>query len=180
MHIFAYIYKQVRFKVITGSLFLIGLVITSCQKTNNVSVIPAITFKSFQATGPNSATLQINFTDGDGDIGYPSQDVSAPPNLWIKYLYFDTAGTKKYIGIYNIADSATFDSVYFVYNIPYITPAGKDKALNGVIQIAMTSWYLNPYNSLDSLKVEYEIWLFDRAGHKSNVITSPVIYPSQY
>jgi hypothetical protein len=172
-----------RFRVITGCLFLVGLALSSCQKKDTASIIPAITFNSFQATGTlgnPTATLQINFTDGDGDIGYPTGDVSEAPNLWIKYLYFDTAKTRKFIGIYSLADSATHDSVYFVYNIPYITPAGKDKELTGVIQIAMTDWFLNPYATTDSLEVQFQIYLYDRAGHKSNVLTSPVIYPRQY
>lgn len=168
-----------RFKATIGCFLLMGLAITSCQKNDNTSVIPSISFQSFTAGGSSAnptATLQINFTDGDGDIGYPAQDTSAAANnLWIEYLYCDTGGTNKFIGFPNPQDTGV---VYFFYHVPYITPAGKDKSLKGIIQIApLSDWFINPYVKLDSLKVEFRIWLFDRAGHKSNVITTPVILP---
>ena len=165
-----------RFAALTGSFFAAVLLFSSCQKSSNLSPIPSISFKSFQATGGTTGVLSINFTDGDGDIGYPSQDPTAKPNMWVKYLYYDYT-SKKFIGVYNKEDSATFDSVYFVYNVPYITPTGKDKSLTGVIQLNMTDYYANPYATLDSLQVQFQIYVYDRAGNKSNVITSRTIYP---
>jgi hypothetical protein len=166
-----------RFLSVIGTFLLISVLSTSCQKNTNSNPVPVISFKSFTGTGVNQGTLAINFSDGDGDIGYPSQDPSAQPNLWVKYLYYDT-GSKAFIGVpHSPADTITHDSVYYVYNVPYITPAGKDKSLSGIIEVAINTWYANPYNDLSLLKVEFQIYMFDRAGHKSNVITTPVLYP---
>lgn len=161
------------------STFLIGVMFfSSCQKSSNTSTIPSISFKSFQSTSISSGNLQINFTDGDGDIGYPQQNTSAPPNLWVKFLYYDYT-SKQFIGVASPGNPSTFDSVYFIYTVPYITPPGKDKSLNGTIQVAMSTWYANPYSTTDSLQVQFKVWLIDRAGNKSNVITTPTLYPGK-
>lgn len=157
------------FAVITFSL---ALFFSACQKKSTAPIIPAITFKDFIITDTANATLEVNFTDGDGDIGYSSQDASAPPNFWIRYLYYNYTD-KQYEGVYNPLDTSTFDSVYFVYNIPDLTPKGKNKSLTGIIKVAMSPvWYIDAYTShTDSNHIEYQVWLFDRAGHKSNVVT---------
>lgn len=151
--------------------FLVATLFSSCQKSSNAPVIPSISLKSFTAINSDSARLEINFTDGDGDIGYPSQDASAKPNLWIRYLYQDSA-SGNFIGMWNPNDSTTHDSVYFVYNIPYLTPKGKNKSLSGVIEVAISPiWYVPVYNPASKNVIKYQVWLYDRAGHMSNVLT---------
>ena len=151
--------------------FLFAIFFSACQKTSSGPVIPSISYKNFTAISTDSARLEINFTDGDGDIGYLSQDASPQPNLWIRYLYYNFTD-QKYEGVRNTNDSMTHDSVYFVYNIPDLTPKGKNKSLKGIIEVAISPvWYLPYYNTNDSNLIEYQVWLFDRAGHQSNVIT---------
>lgn len=152
-------------------IFLFAIFFSACQKPSNGPIIPYISFKSFTAIDSNSARLEINFTDGDGDIGYLTQDASPQPNLWIRYLYQDSA-THNFIGMGNPNDVNTHDSVYFVYSIPNLTPNGKNKSLKGVIEVTISPlWYVPVYSPASKNVIEYQIWLYDRAGHQSNVIT---------
>jgi hypothetical protein len=156
-----------RFLFVISTFLTSFLLFSSCQKPSNASPIPIISFNSFQSTGANSGILRINFTDGDGDIGYPSQDPSAQPDLWVTFLYYDYA-SQKFIST----------DVNFMYNVPYLTPSGKDKSVSGIIETAMSPYYDKLYfSTLDSLHLEFQIYLLDRAGHKSNVITSREINP---
>lgn len=153
---------------------IVLLIVSSCQKPRSYSVIPAITYKNFTITDSSHAILQISFTDGDGDIGYPSDNTSAPANFYIEYLY-DSAGI--YVPALfppsSTPDPVVGDTVAYPYHIPYITPTGKDKSLNGQIQVNVSNWYL-PL----SKTFEYRVWLIDRAGHISNRVTTPAFtYP---
>jgi len=127
------------------------LFITSCINPPSYSPIPSIVFDSVSSTFAraqvDSLTFYINFTDGDGDLG--SDDV---PNLFF-------------------LDSRTgyVDS----FKIPNLTPQGNVKAITG--EIAYTRSQLNciPNKNFDTLY--YSIYIEDRAGNKSNVVTSPSI-----
>jgi hypothetical protein len=59
---------------------------SSCQKKVTYPLEPVILFNSFQVYN-DSAILSIDFTDGDGDIGLTSSDVSKPydSNLFLTY-----------------------------------------------------------------------------------------------
>lgn len=157
---------------IKSTLIAAGLVaLFSCQKPRNYPVIPAITYKNFIIIDSTSANLQINFTDGDGDIGYASDYSNPPVNFYVEYLH-DSAG--HYVPALfsnNPPDPVMGDTLAFPYHIPYITPTGKDKSLSGQIQVHITpTWYLPGDKS-----IEYRIWLIDRAGHVSNRLTTPPI-----
>jgi hypothetical protein len=154
------------------ALFFIGsLVFSSCSKQESFSNIPAITFNSFTLTGNNSAILAVNFTDGDGDIGYVGDAENAQPDFFIEYytatngiFYKDTVSNRP----------GVFSPVIDPYTIPDVTPAGKNKALVGVIKINIQQ-LIPPGFPMSGDTLEFNVWLLDRAGHKSNVITTPPI-----
>ena len=62
------------------------LLSAGCESVEDFPDEPQITFKSLDIEGPNSATLKINFTDGDGDIGLSEADTLPPfcPEEWAK------------------------------------------------------------------------------------------------
>ncbi|HXB12906.1 MAG TPA: hypothetical protein VNZ45_13045 [Bacteroidia bacterium] len=155
------------------ALFLIGsLVFSSCAKKENLSIIPAITFKSMDAATLDSAIMEVNFTDGDGDIGYLGSASDAQPDFFIEYLR-DSAGAFVPMLIIN---GPTPTVVQGTYKIPDVTPAGKNKSLTGIIRINMEQWTQGLPITGDTL--QFNVWLLDRAGHKSNVLTTPsVIVP---
>src|ERR1700722_19148929 len=75
-------------------VFLIILIVAgkcSCAKKETFSIIPAITFKSLTSNNLDSAIMEVNFTDGDGDIGYLGNLAEAQPDFFIQYLR-DSAG----------------------------------------------------------------------------------------
>ncbi len=119
------------------ALFLIGsLVFSSCAKKETFSIIPAITFKSMDAATLDSAIMEVNFTDGDGDIGYQGSASDAQPDFFIQYLR-DSAGVFVPMIVYNGPNPTTVEGTY---KIPNVTPAGKDKTLTGIIRINMEQW----------------------------------------
>lgn len=140
--------------------------IASCYKTPSYPVEPHIDFQDYSVTQPYTITdtgnLRISFTDGDGDLGMLSNSDS---------------GTLSKIYITNIKYS--LPSV--PRNIPIIPQKGTTKAISGTIDIKLAgsggvglldeSSCLLIQHPLDTLT--FSIYIMDRAGHKSNVITTP-------
>jgi hypothetical protein len=137
-----------------------------------------ISYNSYTAYGSGSITdsalLRINFTDGNGNIGY-AQQLGAPIDLYIIPLIYVYA-TNSYQPIIESGDTA----LTFPYSIPNITPAGSDKELNGIIQINFFNFIQNEISSLtgfssvaDIHKLQFKVWMYDNAGNKSNVIITP-------
>jgi len=157
-----------------GFIALCAVLFSSCMKKENYSIIPSISFKEFVVNSDGSATLQINFTDGDGDIGYQTSEKNPPIDFYIEVL--SDSGNSNYVPLFvsGQTDPVMGDTLFIPYNVPYITPTGKDKELSGQIQVALAagvgSWYLKT-NSY----YEYRIWLIDRANHVSNRITTPPV-----
>ncbi|MFI5135104.1 MAG: hypothetical protein ACHQD9_04570 [Chitinophagales bacterium] len=136
-----------RVTIVASLIIFIG----SCINPPSYSPIPAIVFDSVSGTfaraQTDSLTFFINFTDGDGDLG--STDV---PNLFF-------------------LDSRTgyVDS----FKIPSLTPQGNVKAITGVIAYTRSEFNCIPNKDFDTL--HYSIYIEDRAGNKSNVVTTPSI-----
>ncbi|HTB08040.1 MAG TPA: hypothetical protein VK806_13905 [Bacteroidia bacterium] len=176
------------YSIIVASVIAVG--ISSCAKKENYPIIPAITFKNIILYTPgDSLDVQINFTDGDGDIGYPAGEADIKPNCYLEYLVDSITSTGVNTGIYvpvttsNIDSNATtWDTVAYPYNIPYITPTGSDKALNGIIQIRLYSsvWrFTSSFFSNVGKSIKFRVWIIDRAGHVSNrILTDAIIVPS--
>ncbi len=161
---------------------IIGLLYSSCVKKENYPNYPVITYNTFIPFGPcgapDSAYLRVNFTDGNGQIGYPAGQEGAPLDFFIIPMMFNTNTLKydtiKHENVANTADTVTV----WAYAIPYITPSGSDKALNGIIQINFETSIkdnISQTNGHDYTKLEFSVWMYDRAGNKSNVLTTPPV-----
>ena len=158
-------------------IIIMATIFSSCHKQPSYSIIPAITYKDFIVNSDSSAYIQINFTDGDGDIGYTTSDANPPYDFYLVNMQDSITSTgNKYVieWIPSQHDPIMGDTLYSGYNIPYITPTGKDKELSGQIQIQLAKGNWNfTINGIKS--VEYRVWIIDRAGHVSNRITTPPI-----
>jgi hypothetical protein len=144
-----------------------------CVKEKQFPTQPIIEFQEFVSyVGDHnivdSADCIIKFTDGDGDIGLAKDDTVSPPNLRLKYLYKNLTDGKFYP--MDAIDSTTvLDTLFFNYRIPNITPDGQYKALDGTIKAKFrTSPVFYPGHKV----VKFEIVLRDRAGNKSNTVTT--------
>lgn len=153
-------------------LFLIfTLVISSCVKEQNFPPEPVIEFKRFDLFGHDSANCYIKFKDGDGDVGIPSYDNTSPDDLKMKYLYKDTT-TGQFLPVDSSFGTAQFDTLFYSYRVPNLTPDGQYKALDGEIKIKLRSQPLFGPQSI----VKFDIRLTDRAGHKSNIVSTDEIH----
>jgi hypothetical protein len=151
-------------------MLTMALIFAGCKKTNDYPIEPVITFKSLtvvkNAQGyDHHVVLVFSFTDGDGDLGLNAGDTVAPyrgeySNVVHVLFYGDTTGS--------FTHWSTFDDLG---RIPVITPEGNQKGIRGDIQ--KDPIYL-PAN-MSNLPVRFEVYIYDRALHKSNVITTPAV-----
>lgn len=136
-------------------------IVSGCKKSDEYSDVPSITFKSitvFKSPGTVSdsiADLIFSFTDGDGDIG-SSQ-------------YTDTIASC-FITIFVKQNGVWTTDTILGEKLPYLTPTGNNKALKGDIERAI---FLPFGATRDTMR--FDIYIRDRAMHKSNGITTPEI-----
>jgi hypothetical protein len=157
-----------RLKVTILMVSLLGIM--SCYKTPTYPIVPHIDFAGYTVNQPyiipDTGNLRITFTDGDGDLGM---------------LNNSDSGTLSKVFIYNIKYSLTSPSY-----IPIIPQKGTTKAISGSIDIKLAgslgvglfdrSSCLLFQHPLDTLT--FSIYIVDRAGNKSNVITTPPLVVS--
>jgi hypothetical protein len=152
---------------------LFGMVsVTSCMKQESFPDVPEIQFSnwvSFYDTGqyPKAAALTITFRDGNGDIGLNPWDTLPPYNKNGDYYYnYVITYFEKQHGAYVKID------LYppFSARIPVLTPDYPNKAIKGIIVDTLT---MNPKPVFDTIRLE--LFIYDRALNKSNVVTTPDI-----
>ncbi len=162
------------YKIVLFSVVMLG--ISSCIKKPDYPPFPVITFQSLVAHADTTGTLKINFTCGNGDIGYPSGETNVPPDFCFEIFQQNVNGSFYAITEPGtISDPVTGDTVVYYYNIPDITPVGNNKEISGQIQIALGE---NNWNVANNVTEELVVWIVDRAGHKSNrITTTPVLVP---
>lgn len=148
-------------------LFLLFLIagLYACVKKTNYPASPVIEYKDFVPFVGDSAFLEIKFTDGDGDIGVPENDTTK--TLFFTYYYKDTI-TQKYTAYYSALFNDTLRTGYIVKSP---TDDYNGKPISGEISID-----IQQYRHSKKIKyIKYVMYLLDRAGNKSNVLTTPEI-----
>jgi hypothetical protein len=151
-----------------------ALLLSACTKHEVYSVVPHIEYKSLEkiptSTGvDDKAYLTITFTDGDGDIGLRPDDTMPPYNPGGKYYY-------NFIIDYFEKQGDTFVKIDLPITnnsrIPYVEANLAERGVKGEIQIEL--FINNIMSTADSIR--YEMYIYDRKLHKSNVVTTPSIY----
>ncbi|WP_044171924.1 hypothetical protein [Flectobacillus major] len=168
-------------KITLFVLALIGLI--SCISEPDFSIIPEIGFNRVQVltkqsadilgntTKRDSVILTIDFKDGDGDLGLTQDDFQK----------------------LNMPDLRTFDvDIYVQKNGQFVKtqpsfplggnhferykPGDKPGPIEGTIDFSMNFDYNNfkgiPLLTGKKDTVRFDIWIIDRALHKSNVVQS--------
>ncbi len=148
---------------------LLGAVV-SCQK-NNVSVVPYITTEYFglnYGSGPDTPIImhmsadtlffQFSFSDGDGDLG--NDTTKQMWDIYIKDFRYDTG----FVG----------------YLFPEIDKSIEDpkKGLKGLCTFLFYSPNIltvrvDSVHSFVGDTTHFEVYIMDRAGHKSNHVITP-------
>lgn len=147
-------------------LVIISILAHSCVKEREFPPTPIIAFERFVAFGNDSADCYITFQDGDGDIGLKATDFFLPDDLKMKYLYKNQNGD--FVPVDSSFGTPQFDTLFYTYRVPYLTPEGQYKALDGEIKIKLRSAPIFGPHSF----VKFEISLRDRAGNMSNIVTT--------
>lgn len=156
-------------------LAILLLAIFSCKKPESYSEIPEISFKDIRIENTYDTLdnqikrvfLTFYVIDGDGDIGldtsehYPPYDTSSVyyHNLFINEF-------EKIDGIYEPIDL----TVPLFYRIPNIVQKGKNKTLKADVIIKLDYTLPSLYDT-----IKYEFFIYDRALHKSNTVSTPDI-----
>ena len=170
--------RLIRRAKVAAAIGAVAITASGCKPEKNFPAEPVIAFKSlaqYQNANPqltDSASFVVTFTDGDGDIGLSASDLQPP---------FDT-GSTYYYNLFLEMDTVR-DGVWgrvqlllpLHYRIPYITPTGQNKALEGEIAVALKPWPIagtaaEPWDS-----VRFSATLVDRALHISNEVLSPPV-----
>jgi len=128
---------------------------SSTQPNPPISKIPAIELKSISPDTihqlADSLLFQVNYTDGDGDLGDYDADTLS---LWITDNRFPL--TEK-------------------FHIPPLAPQGTTIAISGTLNVTLDHIILKD-QSASSESATFTIKLKDRAGNWSNEVTSgPII-----
>jgi hypothetical protein len=155
-------------------LFLVA-VLASCKKPEEYPDVPVIDFVDMYSTKNNQGvdetlTILLNFTDGDGDVGYKEIGQNGPP--------YDTQGSQYYnnylakLFLFKNNNWTEYPTVLPLGGrLPYLTPEGKNKALKGQIQCDFLLAGLNA--DIDTFRLD--VFIYDRALHQSNIVTTPAI-----
>ena len=118
-----------------------------------MSVIPVIAFESISPSTAQEYTddiiITISYADGDGDLGENNPD------------------------IYNLFVEDNRNGIQYKYRIPELTPSGSAIAIEGNFNITINGTGIT--DGTANQKVNYAIYVKDRAGNKSNTITTSSI-----
>ncbi|MBT6650788.1 MAG: hypothetical protein HOB54_05420 [Flavobacteriales bacterium] len=132
---------------------LILIVLFSCKKEEEVSEIPIIDFVSIFPTTAQEYTddiiITISYTDGDGDLGENNPD------------------------IYNLFVEDNRNNIIYHFRIPELSPSGSTITIEGNFNITINGTGIT--DSTASQKVNYDIYIKDRAGNTSNKVTTSSI-----
>jgi len=143
-------------------IFTFMTICSSCSDEDTYPVTPEIAFKSLEkftgVSGQDSLMLTFSFTDGDGDIGSAAAD-SFRRDVFARLFELNN-------GVFEEAPL----SAPLSYRIPYLTPRGNNKSLKGDIAINIDYNIFRPNDT-----IFYKLYMTDRAGNKSNEISSSTI-----
>ena len=155
-------------KLILILVLFVFLLATSCKKLPTYPDVPILEYKSLtfsqDADGNDEKfTLTATFTDGDGDVGYRESGNGA---------VFDSSSSPYYnnfvVTLSILRNNVWQDTVFTISNrIPYLTPEGPHKALKATIDKT------DDLPFIGTATIRFSAFIYDRALHKSNVITTP-------
>jgi hypothetical protein len=153
------------------SMVIICLIAFSCQKYENASSIPQVTFKSFTLNDKKDTLgnifrqgeLIFDFVDGNSDFGINTQEpgTDTSSNL-ILIPYQKVAG--EYLPVTGEPGIDTLQ--YSIYENAYFDPQGKVRTIRGEVTL-LIDYFLTPYDT-----IRYNFFIIDRAGNRSNIATT--------
>ena len=165
----------------TVVLLFVAVVFYTCVKKPTYPDAPVITYQNFirygkNASNPDSAKLVITFTDNEGDIGLDQSDTTGPlfgngkGNVCMVY-FFDSTGKNNWLPYDVNPQTPQIDSQIVYFRVPLVLKDGeKAQPMKGLIFCRLDQ-PLSPFYK----KFRYDVYMYDKAGNKSNRITTPAI-----
>jgi hypothetical protein len=137
-----------------SKLILIFAFFTACKKDEvKFEAVPSIEFTSITPASAqqysDAVTITIKYKDGDGDLG---ENNSGAENCFI---------TDNRIGI------------VYKYRIQQLAPDNANIAIQGTLNIPLGGQIIT--DSSNAQTVNYSLYITDRAGNRSNSVTTSVI-----
>jgi hypothetical protein len=164
-----------------GAFIVVAL--SSCVSPPQYPIEPVIEFVSVSRDTiqpSDSISFNISFTDGDGDIG-SDEDVTVNPDDSLCRHFTDSSlcdqVSQSYLSYSLLAlDNRSINGIRCIKTsrIPFIPAKGSSKAISGDITFVTPRISCIPGKTVDTLT--YLILIRDRAGHCSNVVTTPNVY----
>jgi hypothetical protein len=133
------------------------LLLTGCVKRPSKDPVPSIEF--------------IDFQDGDGNLFSPEENPT--PNFICSFFYYNklTGNFDPFITKVIFPDGSSLTDTFRI-TTSVRNPKDLDlskKPIKGSIYIPLTQ-----FRSSDTIKIfKYKMFMVDRAGNKSNIITTP-------
>ena len=132
--------------------------IISCKEDESkISNTPYLDFVSISPIAitefQEEVRLVIKYIDGDGDLGDNDPDIK---NLFI-------------------IDQR--NGVEYTYRVPELSPRGSNITIEGNLEVDLNS--LSVVGSANSESVKFDIYIIDRSGNQSNIISSSAITVSK-
>jgi hypothetical protein len=135
-------------------IYLLSFVLLfSCEKEQVISDTPIIEFQSISPTTvqeySDDIIITISYSDGNGDLGENNPD------------------------IHNLFVEDNRNGIVYQFRIPHLAPDNNSIAIEGNFNITINGSGITDESS--SQQVNYAIYVTDRAGNKSNTITTSTI-----
>ncbi len=156
-----------------GYIVLLVVILSSCLRKNELPDQPQITSYDFKI-GTNSATMILNFTDGDGNFGLEEDDTSGVFANCVRFynLYAEYYELQDGVWTHIFIDPCNNASVPFYNRVQWVKPTGQNNAQQGEIKVELNTWYLE--SAYDTIR--FEVKLVDRQINESNtVVLGPFI-----
>ena len=160
-----------KYSAIIKCIFIL-MFFNSCDEFVSYPDTPVISFKAFTLYRTTDilgneillGKLDIDFTDGDGDVGLnqPDSDTLADS---LKYNLFLTLHEFKDGDLIEVEEP---EGTLF-YRIPYMERTGQNKTLQGTITVDIE------YKTVEYDIIAYTFYLMDRAYNRSNTDTTGLI-----
>lgn len=138
------------------ALLLLSFLLVACEQEDleELDPIPVLELVSINPMVAqeftDSVVIVLDYTDGDGDLGGLHPD---SVNLFV--------------------EDSRIDLVY-EYRIPELVPNGAAVPIKGSFRVVISSLF-RVDDTQTSEKLSFNIYAFDRAGNKSNVLITPEI-----
>ncbi|MDP4292576.1 MAG: hypothetical protein Q8908_15965 [Bacteroidota bacterium] len=164
--------------VLAVCLFILLTLFYGCRKYDEYPDIPHIDLISFEKLSDTTGVDQLgiialSFTDGDGDLGLKPEwnKGDSTYNLFVKYFEKKKGKFEEIFLTTPDPQTGKPDTLSFNGRIPYLTPAGKTKAISGEIRDTLfINNYTSPYDT-----IKFQVYIEDTHLHKSNMVETPEI-----